>query len=257
MKKVKHFSLSFLCLVFALSMACSVRYAKETKAVQKEGLKVYKSDFVGDVAMPAVAVLHTATGSCTAFAFWRKGNIYRFATNAHCFVKEEFENGNIVTFFLLAELALYDKNGYSLGFYPAELIGASLIEGKEDFAIVETEIEVLEVPILKLSKNDPVFGHCAFTLGFPTSAVGRVFLGFVYRLVHKTDKRILLKVRGIRDGHGLSGAPIFDCLAKEVTAIIDSGFVKDPNLLRAFPISAFRKFQKEAEVKYLRYLEGW
>ncbi len=261
MKKTKRPLFSLILIISVLSSACVAKYAKETKTAREDESAVFNSDFIKNKALPAVVVItnrvdgkKTIVGS--AFAIARNGYIYRYATNAHVVLKEELEDGNIKIFSAELELALYDANGYSMGFYPAELIGASLIEGKEDFAIVEVKLELLDIPVLELSPNDPVFGHCAFTVGFPASTGNRVFAGFIYKLTDAGDKQVLIKVRETRDWQGISGSPVFDCRSKKVVAIDASGDDYYTNLLGAFPISAFRKFQKEAEVKYLKHLQS-
>ncbi len=235
-------------------------YAKETRVTHEEGLKAFKSDFIRDKALPAVAVLTTTfpnkISMCSAFAFAKEGKVYKFASNAHCVLKEELENGRIKVFSTEMEISFYNAEGRRVGYFPATFVGALHEQSKKDFVIAEAEIDLLDVPVLKLSETDPVFGRCAFAVGFPADADSRVVLGFIYRLVSDDYQEVLLKVSGVRDSHGLSGSPVLDCRTKEVVAIIATGADEDPNVLGAFPISVFREAQKEIETKRLTYLKS-
>ena len=164
--------------------------------------------------------------SCTAFAYQKNENRYRFFTASHCVTRQIYMDDH--------ELNIVGDNSYVIilrspitggkSSYFARLVNVDRNSEIGDFAILEAEIDVVVEPLV-FSNNAASSGECVFNISYPRVYLGNVFYGYV-----ATNKNPFAKwlypnrafrnrFESISDASGASGSAVLRCLTGEVIGI--------------------------------------
>lgn len=191
--------------------------------------------------------------SCTAFAYQKNENKYRFAFAGHCATKQIYDDDyamNIVgenVYLLILRSVLSGKKSV----YFARLVAVDINSKIGDFAVIEAEIDT-PIQLLALSKRPAASGECIFNISFPKVAWGNVFYGYVatnknpFSRLLDPDNSIRLRFESIFNAAGASGSAALRCVNAEVVGIIVSRNEKR-NSVFAVPIASFVEFLAEVD----------
>ena len=165
---------------------------------------------------------------CTAFAFAREGNKYRFLISAHCVTKKIYMGDH--------ELNIVGDNLYGLVLRSLEtgknsshfgrLVAVDINNKIGDLAVLEAEIERPRVELLSFSRRPAESGECVFNISHPKEGTGNVFLGYVAtnknpfaRWIYPKDS-FKIKFESIKDARGTSGSAVQRCVTGEVIGLV-------------------------------------
>lgn len=197
---------------------------------------------------------------CTATAFERNKNVYRFVTAAHCVSEDDVvhdrtsvaQNNWYVTF---------DEPDRK-DFYPAKLLGVGYQHRGDDFAVLEVTLNRV-VPTIALAANDPSLGEDVSNIASPLGLGKQLFRGHVS--MAKLDRPVIegdINWRGttliqMSAGPGSSGSSVVSRSQKGIVAFLVGtiGFRGSQNIV-CIPVSKFKKFWTEVQAdKYKWYKE--
>lgn len=174
---------------------------------------------------------------CTATAFERKGDTYRFLTVAHCMTITNGADSEIVLLPFNFRIKLEKSDGKT-EYYPAEVIFWRQSKlgsyDYEDYAVVEAKID-REIPVIPLSDTDPVLKE-EFTMvtAAPLHIGNQFYEGYIRReniVVEENEEVVdnvcVISTGGLGEGRGASGAAIVSKKQAAIVAMIIAGLANN------------------------------
>jgi len=213
-----------------------------------------------DAMMAASSRLEIKTkdggGYCTATAFEKNGDIYRFITAAHCVAKYNEATQETILKEATYKVVLEEKDGNKIS-YDAKVRMVGELKNSEDVAVVEAKIDKL-IPLISIADSDPKLGEDVAIVTAPTFLGNELVKGYISKKKFNNNLIVsgvnwrgfaLMQKVGLGNGQGSSGGSI---VSEERNAIIATvvGFIRtwqDHISLTVLPISKFKKFYNEAK----------
>lgn len=255
-------SIGSYALIAGLLLSCaSVAYAGD-------GPKIIAPD--GQIALTqrvfdATALLYsqTLTGSyrfvCTATAFEKDGDTYRFISAAHCVGKDDTVKEKV-------ELYPYDwfitfDDPKHKHFIPMKLVAVGYQSKGHDFAVLEGTIKKRKVPIVPLAENPAQMGENVINIAVPLGFGKQLFRGhvslprlrrpFIARGINWKNS-ILLQMS--IDG-GSSGSAIVSTRQEAIIGFLVGGPGFGSIIVIAIPTKKFVKFWKSSKEGTYKWYE--
>ncbi len=186
---------------------------------------------------------------CTATAFERDGDTYRFVTAAHCFETKLTD----VRCLSLDEMMPLEKPDEKCLFTAKPLVIGNRFAG-QDLAVIESKMPGVDLPIIPLAISDPEVGDYVINVGAPKLENKQLYRGVVrkinfYRTIFSDrgtawrDATLVALSKGAAQG-GTSGSAIVSETKGGIMAIL-VGKTYWTNMTIALPISQFKKFWKD------------
>jgi len=227
---------SFVCLVFVLIvLGCG------------HPNDIVDRDIVGDLEASTAKITITAKNgkknTCTAFAYKRRGYLYRFITAAHCVSDDDEEWEKVKIFADKIDIVLENKKRKTKLSYSAKLIATGYQEMGDDFAILEAELDE-HIPILPLSRNRPGRKECILSAGAPSDYVSNFFYGYVHKVDYNKGSKFVVRMLSGEVPGGTSGSAVVSCFEGKIIAVVVASTRKDPRQTVVIPIARFLKFEK-------------
>jgi hypothetical protein len=194
---------------------------------------------------------------CTATAYRKTGDVYRFVSAAHCVTGNTDEEQKETHFFVTA-----DTNGKTKSFIPAKLLKAGDKNAGDDFSIFEvTTTEKFEV--IPLGTDITEQGAQVIDVASPLGLGLQYFEGYVS--APKLDRPALdagevkwsnVALIQIGSGPGSSGSSIVSVDQKAIVAFLVGAFNTDIGKI-CVPVSTFKAFEAKVDAgtykKHLRF----
>lgn len=246
-------------LILAASLAsCSSAVYPPVLYAQKPPANAYNSDdelvnrFWG-----ATALLYeqdsqgTMDMACTATAFERSGDTYRFVTAAHCVAEDDDDKGQV---------ELYPKEWYitfddpqKKNFLHAKVVAAGYQHEGHDFAVLEVKTKEY-IPVMPFAPKRAILDEPVINIASPDGYGKQLFRGHVSmpqlnRPVKVRDinweKAIMLQ---INIGDGSSGSAVVSTKQGGIVAfMVGTGISSRSQNVIAIPAYKFHRFWKAAK----------
>ncbi len=185
---------------------------------------------------------------CTATAFERKGDIYRFITAAHCVADDDTDHKRVS----VAQTNWYvtfDEAGLK-EFHPAKILYVGYQSRGDDFAILEAELK-REIPVIPLAERDGEKGETIDNVAAPLALGKQLFDGHVS--LEDLDRPVIkdtinwwhAMLLQVNVGPGSSGSAVVSRKQEAIIAVLvgNVSFRSSPNVV-AIPVSKLRRFLK-------------
>lgn len=232
-------------LFFALACGCSHWWQKKVVPPKYPDIWMQNNTLWATTVLIVNKINEAAY--CTAWVVGRQGNTFYFITASHCLSADV--GGQIAVEPARLEFYFSVKAGEAKKVYIAEIIAVGYLGVRDDLAILQVELDGIDLPTLKLAEKDPVVGQCLFNVSYPSKAFGNLFYGFVGEV--KSDGEVHFKVDGVTGSGGASGSALVDCKTGEVLAVwIES---KKDIYYIALSVSKLKKFLEAIENDTYKY----
>ncbi len=185
---------------------------------------------------------------CTATAYKKTADVYRFVTAAHCVPGDVDDEQSDVHFFVTADATVKAKN-----FIPAKLLKAGDKATGDDFAIFEVTTEE-KFEVIPLGNSDTLqAGAPVVDVAAPLGLGKQFFNGYVS--APKIDRPALdagevkwhnVLLVQIGGGPGSSGSAIVSVDQKAIVAFLVGGFGADIGKI-CVPVSTFQAFEAKVD----------
>ena len=185
--------------------------------------------------------------TCTATAFERNENTYRFVTASHCVSEDNTRSGRVVmaptSWYLLLKESKVQK------YYGAKVIAAGYQSRGDDLAVLEAELDV-EIPVIPLAETDGTVGESVSIVAGPYGLGKQLFRG------HVTMSYLNRPIRGrtlnwegvtllqISSGPGASGSSVVSSHREKIIAILVGriGSSRGTPAIATVPVSRLHAF---------------
>ncbi len=247
----------FTVLAIVLSMCLAVSaYAEEDSLIDLNSLEKNVVSSVGLLygkTMDGAMTMH-----CTATAFEREGDVYRFVTAAHCVAVDDIIHERVqvvpVQFFVT-----FDKES-EVKFYSAKLVAVGYMHNGDDFAVFEATLD-RRIGTMPLAVKNPSLGENFVNYAGPLGLGLALYRGHVS--MAKINRPIISDEINWVDasmlqgdsGPGSSGSAIVSQRQKGIIAILVGG-INDRGYkgIVVIPVEKFHKFWNAAKAgKYKWY----
>ncbi|OGH58938.1 MAG: hypothetical protein A2725_04295 [Candidatus Magasanikbacteria bacterium RIFCSPHIGHO2_01_FULL_33_34] len=259
MKKTK----IYLLFILTWLLIVIVYILLPVQTIKKEDFNLYYSEVNTQRVISSTAQVTIFNNEkiylCTAFAYKREGNLYYFATAAHCVADMDDENKNIIKRYDNVMLQISDDlNNSEKDSYIAEVVGVGYEPVGDDFAILTATIDKY-IPLLDFSGIEPMLGNCVLNVSFPAKSDGNIFMGYITNINYQIDiesksiiyHTVVAKLFGIEIAGGASGSALVSCSSAKVYGVVVASTGNEVSLV-AIPVQKFIDFeQKIIKKEYL------
>lgn len=197
---------------------------------------------------------------CTATAFEKKGDLYRFVTAAHCVADDDTGHKRVA----VAQTNWYvtfDEVGLK-EFHPAKILYVGYQSRGDDFAILEAVLK-REIPVIPLAERDGEKGEAIDNVAAPLALGKQLFDGHVS--LDDLDRPVIqgsinwwhATLLQVNVGPGSSGSAVVSRKQEAIIAILvgNVSFRSSPNVV-AIPVTKLRRFLKDAKCGKYEWFDG-
>lgn len=235
----------------AMANEAPVATQKDAETYLKSTTILVDKNFSGDSQM-----------LCTATAFERHGNVYRFVTAAHCVATDDKDNERVEVEEGKAWYLTFDDTPDKDVKYRARIIGVGYQSRRDDFVVLEATIDDREVALVPLAIKNVHVLEPVINVAAPGALAKQVFTGHVSatkldRPMQQGDINwegaILLQ---LGSGGGSSGSAVISLEQKGIVAFLVGHVGKDGVINRvAIPVDRFRKFYARIQAGTYKYFK--
>ena len=196
---------------------------------------------------------------CTATAFEREGNTYRFVTAAHCLAEDDTNHERVEVEKTSYFITFDERRRKSL--QQVEVVGVGYQHRGGDFAVVQVELED-EIPVIPLADHDPRLGEEVSNFASPLGLGKQLFRGHVS--MEFLDRPVVsgsINWRGatlvqMSSGPGSSGSALVSTSQNGIVAFLVGSIGLrgrgSPNIV-TIPVSKFKSFWNDVKAGNYRW----
>lgn len=186
---------------------------------------------------------------CTATAFEKKDDVYKFVSASHCLAQDDTTHDRVEV--SQAEWFITFDDLDQKKFYPAKILAAGYQHNGDDFAVVEVKLDIT-VPTMSLAAADPSLGEDITNIASPGGLGKQLFRGHVS--MEKLGRPLIegdINWKGATllqtiSGPGSSGSAVVSIQQKGIVAFIVGRTSGSPSVV-AIPVSKFKKFWADVQ----------